>query len=31
MLQEGFAQLTEELKRLRIEERPAIVPGPPRA
>ena len=25
MLQEGFAQLTEELKRLRIEERPAIV------
>lgn len=25
MLQEGFAHLTEELKRLRIEERPAIV------
>jgi transcription elongation factor GreA len=25
MLREGFAQLTEELKRLRIEERPAIV------
>jgi len=25
MLQEGFAKLTEELKRLRIEERPAIV------
>ena len=25
MLQEGFDQLTEELKRLRIEERPAIV------
>ena len=25
MLKEGFAQLTEELKRLRIEERPAIV------
>src|SRR3982751_3808365 len=25
MLQEGFATLTEELKRLRIEERPAIV------
>src|SRR3954467_11337429 len=25
MLQEGFAKLTDELKRLRIEERPAIV------
>jgi transcription elongation factor GreA len=25
MLEEGFAKLTEELKRLRIEERPAIV------
>ena len=25
MLKEGFAQLTEELKRLRIEERPAIM------
>ena len=25
MLKEGFAQLTDELKRLRIEERPAIV------
>src|SRR5260370_38656751 len=25
MLQEGFDQLTEELKRLRIEERPTIV------